>query len=1435
MAPRSNGAAILACDVFLPCRSQLQHTTQIETAEMQNSSANKLEDVRFNDLSPAKRALLEQRLRGHDTADARVLSTGDRHPRGFVPISADQQRIWLHAQTNPAVPLYNEAITVHRKGGFDPAVFERAFNEILRRHAAWRSSFGYVNGALAQITHHELRVQFPLKDLTKLSQLDREAAALQIAERDARVPFELEKAPLFRGHIVRMAPDEHRIYLTLHHIIFDGVSIYRIFMPELMEIYGEYSAGRNHSLAEPALQYGDYTLWRREQVSSAANARHIEYWKEQLSGELPVIDLPFDRPRPAQPSGRGAMECFQISNELIDKLRVLGQRQGVTLYMILLAAFKVLLFRLSGQEDLIVGGAADGRRLPELERTMGYMIDTIPIRTRPSANMRFDRFLNEVRDAVLGTLAAAEAPFDEIVKAIAQSRSGHSPIFQVFFSIEPPAPSFTGGWDLTQMDVTTGAAKFDLYLELDQQPKAMAARFLYNTDIFDPATVRRMADQWLVILEALPSRFNCSIGTFPLLTDAEMEQKIDPAAWNNTNQSYPQETLHALIEAQARLAPRATALVAGKQRWTYGELQARMKALSVGLRARGVKRGDLIAVHLQRSADMVAGLLAILKAGAAYMPLEPDAPAAQMALWMENSKPEFVLADRSAPDLMRSSASVLYIDELADSEVGLQQADFEADPDDLAYVIHTSGTTGIPKGVEITHRSLVNALFSFQQEPGFTARDRMLAITTISFDIAGLELFLPLISGGTVVLESRAVAADPQLLMAAIQRSQCTIMQATPVTWHSLIAAGWRGPGRPLKALCGGEAMSRELAKGLLERGVTLWNLYGPTEATIWVTMQRIELDDRPISIGKPIHNMTALVLDAKKQIVPTGVLGILHIGGVGLARGYRRNPEATRQRFVSVASRGGARLYDTGDIAVQRSDGSFECRGRSDHQVKVRGHRIELEAVEAAVRRHPQIAAAAARVWPDEAGSNRLSLYVVGKDGASPDAPELRRFLRQDQPEYMIPSDVMALDALPTTLNGKLDRSKLPPPIARKAAIEEDSRSVASPECGANVAISKQGIEATLAGWFQELLGIERVNPDDDFFALGGHSLVGVRLFVKIKNRYRLDLELATLIRCRTVRMLADEIRKSMQPIRENASRYRCLVPLQPQGSRVPFFLIHAVGGEVVSYEPLARELGSDRPLYALRSVLIAEEKIRETTIEEMASMYAREIRAFFPQGPYLLGGHSYGGLVAFEVARQLHSQGLQPELILLDAVLPGSTHRLPRSIQFLTLLANIRQQGFAYLMRKANLKREYLQQRWTRQVRFVASSILLRFGCALPAQLRYAVVEEMHLRALSRYEFNTYSGRIVLIRAIERGFKGIVSLSEQDDATLGWGFLSEHEVEVHGVPGDHLTMLKKPTLRIVAAEIKKIFLKLENSTENGYRGARLCSAYALAGNESD
>ena len=827
-------------------------------------------------LSEAKRQLLARRLSGHA---ARTEDRVQPRPAGSVtPISAEQRRIWLHAALQPDLPLYNEPITIHRRGSFDRAALEAALTEILRRHEAWRTSFALQGGDIVQVIHPPAPVTLAVIDLSALPAPEREAEAERLATEDALRPIALSVAPLFRARVLRMAPDDHRLCLTLHHIIFDGVSIYRILMPELAATYAALAAGQPAPFPTPALQYADYALWRERHVARAVQGLQLDYWRRVFAGPLPVLQLPTDRPRPAQMSHRGAMEVFSLPGDLVADLRALSRAKGVTIYMAMLAAFKALLFRYTRQSDIIVGGAADARRQPELEGLMGYFLDTFAMRTRPTADLPFDRYLPEVRDAVLGALAHADVPFDRIVQEVAPRRdSSHHPVFQVFFSIEPPVAPFAEGWDLTQMDVTVGSSKFDLYLELDERPDHMAARFMYSTDLFDPPTIKRMAGHWTTLLEAVCLTPGCPIGRLPILTPAELQAM---RGWNDTARPMPSEPVHALVEQVARRTPDAPAVTFADCVWSYAELDRRVRALAGRLVAEGAGPNRLVAIYLDRSAAMVASLLAVLRTGAAYLPLDPAMPSERLQLCLDTAAPALVLTDPAHVSDLPPHIPCL----LADGSGALATAgSTQPSPTDLAYVIHTSGSTGRPKAVEITHGALVNVLESMRTAPGFGPADTLLAVTTLSFDIAGLELLLPLIAGGRLVVASRETASDPYLLAAAMDRHGCTAMQATPATWRALIATGWQGrPG--LRVLCGGEPLTRDLADALLARGATLWNMYGPTETTIWSLIHPVGPGAGPVPVGRPVANTTAYVLDPDGELVPAGVAGELHLGGAGLS-----------------------------------------------------------------------------------------------------------------------------------------------------------------------------------------------------------------------------------------------------------------------------------------------------------------------------------------------------------------------------------------------------------------------------------------------------------------------------------------------------------------------------------------------------------------------
>jgi amino acid adenylation domain-containing protein len=1325
------------------------------------------------ELSDAKRLLLEPRLRGRipkPRGDHLILP---RPSGSVVPISAEQHRLWLHAQTNPDVPIYNEALTIHRHGPFNLAILEAAFNEFLRRHEAWRTCFSFVEGGPVQIVHPDLRIKFPFVDLCSLSEESRGAEALRLATHDAKTPIPLESVPLFRGIVVRMSSEEYRVYLTLHHIIFDGVSIYQIVVPELAALYEAFSSATPNPLPEPCLQYGDYSVWRRNCLHSPEVASQLEYWKRELAGDLLVLRLPADRNRPPRVTNRGAMECFSFSKELVRSLHALSQAKGVTLFMTLLAAYKTLLFRYSGQRDLIVGTVADARRRPELQGVVGYFLDTLPIRTHPTPAMRFVDFMVEARDKLIGALGAADAPFDRIVQAVQPQRSTQfHPIFQAFFALEPPGTTFPPGWDLTQMDVDPGAAKFDLYLELEERANGMAGRFLYSTDLFDTTTIKRMVGHLTTTLEAVCANPECTIAALPILTPSEVAQLRGPDGWNNTARSYPKLPLHQLIEAQADRTPDAIAVEFGEAKWTFRQLIARANTISSHLRQTGVERGSVVAVVLHRSLDMLAGLLAILKAGAAYLPLDPEVPRARRDLCLYDAKPAAILAQRAVQDLPTDVAPILTIEELRRTNLSDLRPTSSVESDDLAYVIYTSGTTGNPKGVEIPHSSIVNLLASMQREPGFMSSDRLLAVTTVCFDIAALELFLPLISGGCVTIASFDVARDPCLLASAIEASKCTVMQATPATWLALLSAGWNGPQSPreFKVLCGGEPLSRELAERLLATGAEVWNMYGPTETTVWSTIHRVHHGNGPVSIGKPIANTTAYILDEQQQLVPVGVPGKLYLGGSGLARGYRNRQELTAERFTVVEAAGIARLYDTGDLAARHTDGTIECLGRIDNQVKIRGFRVELEAVEAAVRRHPHVSAAAARVWPDAAGSTRLSVYVVGNGTSPPNTAALRQFLRVDYPDFMIPSDVIEVDALPLSVNGKIDRTKLPPPR---------SGSKCPVQTGSATAVEDQ-----LAEIWKSLLGLDAVNSQDSFFDLGGQSLMVAALQQRIGQVFGRRPSMAMLFQAQTLERQAALLEASQG--RSSSG----IQPLQPKGARPAIYWLHP--SPLISN--LTTALGTDQPTIG---VGLTEDDLAllssEPTLENIAACHVKRILNFKSRGPYYLGGLCVGGILAFEAASQLRRAGHEVPLVtLLDA-------QNPVFFRPVGTIPNELSKAYFYL--RQALVTAHPQDRATLRQRLQRFFARVHQASLQPGfQPEYVTGDSIVIAAAYCYKPTTYPGNVLLLQPSHRP-RGV-------DHGPGWktvvtGSLIQRDIAAH-----HDDLLNRDVARNVAAAIFAVLM---------------------------
>lgn len=1048
-------------------------------------------DFRDAELSNAKRQLLERFLNGVPAKP--ILERNPNRPlQGPWPLSFAQQQVWLHSQMASDVPFYNETITVYRHGPLDLAVLERCLLEVIRRHEMWRTTFDTVAGQPMQIVQPPpTTFLVPVIDLRKLPKAEREGEAVRLATEDARRAFDLKAGPLVRILAVQMEDDQHRLYMTIHQIVFDAVTAYRVFLPELTALYEAFAAGKPSPLPELTVQFGDFADWQRKMGSPRDWSEDAAYWRQQLR-DVPTLQWPSDRPRPAVETHRGAIERYTLPAAVAHNLKSFSQRNQVSPYMTLLAAFAALLHRYSGQDDLVIGTFTAGRNLAELEPLLGYFVNPLPLRTDLSGNPTFLELLSRVRTVVLDALKHEDLPFSEVVRESHwKPDAGRNPLFQVVLSQQPKLAAIAPGWSLATEEISNGGSKLDLQIVIDDRGDNIGGPITYNPDLLDSATIRRMIGHWRTLLAAAAKSPRMRIADLPLLTEEERSKIL--VEWNDTTAEFPANAcLHQLIEAQVERTPHSVAVMDEQNRLTYRELNHRANQLANHLRKLGVGPEVRVGICLERSTQMMIGLLGILKAGGAYVPLDPEYPKERLAFMIQDSSLQCLITEESLDQRLTDyCGNLIYIDH--DWPVISQQSSKNPSPpvksEHLAYVIYTSGSTGKPKGVQISHRALVNLMTSMQARPGLTQNDRLLAVTTISFDIAALELYLPLTVGACCVIARRDTASDGRQLSTMLQDHDITMMQATPSTWKLLLGAGWTG--KPdLKILCGGEAMPRDLAKQLMARACSVWNMYGPTETTVWSAIHHVTSSECAIPIGRPIANTTMYVLDRNLEPVPIGVIGELYIGGEGLARGYLNRPELNVDKFVRrpFGYEPGAWLYRTGDLARYQAHGKIECLGRTDAQVKVRGFRIELEEIEAALRQHPAVADACATVREDVPGDLRLAAYVTPvQQPHSLDA--IRNFLKERLPAYMIPA-LLSLDKLPLTPNGKVNRHALPPLNEET----EDNGGTGDEECS-------DPIEQLLARIWKETLNVPRVSAYDNFFDLGGHSLLATQMVARLEQ----------------------------------------------------------------------------------------------------------------------------------------------------------------------------------------------------------------------------------------------------------------------------------------------------------------------------------------------
>ncbi len=1364
-----------------------------------NDSATKL-----SSLTPQQRAVLELKLRRKQPV-AVVPSIVRRQSSDVYPASFAQQRFWFLDQLGQGNSAYHIFRGIRLMGPLQETSLEKALNEVIRRHDILRTVFSLRDEKLYQVVKPYSKTVLPAEDLAALDDDIREAEAIRLATELANHPFDLAEGPLIRYHLLRLGEQEHILLLVLHHIIADGWSL-ELILREITQLYEWGCRGIQRHLPEPTVQYGDFSIWQRESLSGARLDAEVRYWRQRLSDAPSVIDLPLDFPRPPLQTSQGRRHLFSFSEEIKQAVKRLGQQEGVTAFMIFLAAFKVLLSRYTGQADIIVGTPSSGRDRLEIESTVGLFINMLALRTRLQDDLTFTDLLARVRETVLEAYSHQELPFDRLVEELHPARDlSYSPVFQTTFAYQALSRKI-GFADLspTPFKIEQVSSKYDLALFITETENGLNGILTYNAALLHPATAKRMMSHFGMVVKAVVSNPHLRVSEIPLMGLQEQDEILEE--WRGETCGIDEDLCaHALFEARALETPDAVAVIHREISYTYREINERSNQLAHYLKGLGAGPEVLVALCLERSVDMIISLLATLKAGAAYLPLDPSFPKSRLEYMLSDSKVIATITTGKTNDLaglfaMPSDMKLVRLDEDHDriSIHPRTSPAVKATGANLAYVIYTSGSTGNPKGVQITHRSLVNFLLSMQHQPGLEDQSRLLAITTLSFDIAALELLLPLSSGTSLVLADQKELFDGEALQGVVEQENVSEIQATPATWRILLESDWPG-SMDLRLFCGGEAMSRELAEQLLPRCRELWNLYGPTETTIWSSLSRITDAREPISIGRPIHNTELYILDRNLDLSPIGVVGELHIGGAGLSRGYLGRPALTAQRFIPnpFGREKGLRLYKTGDLARYLPNGGIEILGRTDHQIKIRGFRIETGEIESLLTQHPAVSAAVVQAREGGGGEKRLVAYLTLKSNHSLSSTEGIQYLRERLPDYMVPGAIMVLDQFPMTLNGKIDRRALPDPPQKRAGIEQ---TLISP---------RNAVELQLQVIWQDLLNLQVIGVTESFFDVGGHSLLGLRLLQRVEKTFGQKIPLSAFFQRPTIRALADVLNREGRD-----KSFAPLVAIREKGTRRPMFCVHSIGGDVVRFFHLAQHLGDDQPIYGFQAPHPSELEGEVETIPVMAGRYLNLMKEMQPSGPYAIAGYSFGSIVAFEMAQQIVRSGEQVSILaLLDGVSPLVQQAAAERSDAVTLA------GFARDLARASgkeidLRHEEIQRLSDEEglqmiMQKLKDASLIESETEPEYFRRFVRGIRLRSQAVRNYKPVPYPGEINLFRASQLEKESAAAWRaagiDLSDPARGWSELSVYPVKIHWIPGHHATLLNEPHV----SQLAKVLLE--------------------------
>ena len=1344
------------------------------------------------------------------------------------PLSFSQQRLWFLQQLDPADSRYHITWTQRLQGSLQVDALQRALQTIVERHEALRTYFVTVDGTAQQAIHTADDFALSLIDLSDTATETTEQTLTALLVQSARAPFNLATDLMLRAVLIRLDEQTHVLQVVIHHVATDGWSM-AVFKRELSALYEAYGHQQKNPLPALPIQYGDFAAWQRQWLTGEVLASQLGYWKQQLQDAPGLLALPTDYPRPVQPSYQGARTTFTVSESLVRSLNGLSQQSNATLFMTLLAAFNTLLYRYTQQDDIVVGSPIANRDRPELEDLIGFFTNTLALRTDLSGQPNFIDLLKRVRQMSLDAYTHQNLPFEKLVEELQPDRSlSYSPLFQVLFVLQNESQSeqALSGLTCDPHPVENETAKFDLTLTLQVSKGALKGTFKYSTDLFEASTIERMVRHFQTLLTSIVAHPNQSIATLPMLASEEQHQLL--SGWNNTQTApWPYQSIQQMFESQVEQTPEAIALVYQEaeeaQRLTYRELNSRANQLAHYLRDQGVGPEGLVGLCVPRSLDMIVGLLGILKAGGAYVPLDPVLPQERL---------DYMLADSTADIVV--TAQMLQT-ALSDYRSCIDNPICQTQSNNLAYVLYTSGSTGQPKGVAIEHGQLLNYTQGIVARLNLPKEASFATVSTLAADLGNTVIFAALAAGGCLHVISQERLMQPNLLAAYFNQHSIDCLKIVPSHLAALLTA--QQPQQILprqRLLLGGEACTWALIEKIqsLAPECTVFNHYGPTETTVGVAtceLTREQYAEHGAEqwnglaavppIGKPLANSQLYLLDPYRQLVPVGTIGEVYIGGMGLARGYFNRPVLTSEKFIAnpfdETREVSPRLYKTGDLGRRLPDGSIELIGRIDDQIKIRGNRIELGEVESALIAHPQVQQCVVLAREDKLGKKGLGekclvAYVVGDSGT--DTQGYRDFLLQTLPAYMVPMAFVAIASLPLTPNGKIDRKALAK--LDYAPNQADEKAYVAP---------KTALERKIAKIWANVLQLETISIQDSFFELGGHSLLAMHLISQLQTQLNRTVPLSVLFQAPTVKQLALALKEQTPAAEECSDAPKSLVILQVGSHhKPPLFFVHPIGGGVMCYQELARHLDQDQPFYALQSrglsIEPADTEIElppHAQLQAMAKGYIAEMRTVQPEGPYALGGWSMGGVVAFEMAQQLRSQGqFVSSLTLIDSHAPSVRKQnksdaalLLRFAKHLALSETHSLSTLAQLeLLKQTLSPQPLPQQFTGLLAGLKQLNILPADFTIEKLKQLFIVFKHNFKAVNHYKPRPYAGKLKLFTCQEPVSQ---SSQKQSAQTAFWQGLTDEALAVTELVGNHFTVLREPSVAVIAQHLKEVVVQ--------------------------